>query len=347
VVGFVNKIIDVVNVIPGVPNIGHVKGLASGGIFGQSDAAQGFARGGAYARTGGLVTSPITLMGEEAPKYPEYVIPTNPAYRKRAQRLAMQASAEVGVGLARGGAFGGLNLPSVSGLLGRLPGASSLGWLSGLGSHVLGKVSAFIKEKLTAVLGRSVPGWGVIDRLAQEMGLAITSTFRGNGGTSFHDQLMGPGGRARATDYSNGYAPTPQMMAFAQEARRRWGSKLAELFYSPMGGSVKNGAWAPGMIVGGPLGSPGNHYNHVHVAFRRGGKYGGLPFLGTYHGGGVAPREGLAHVAKGERMTPEGTPTVLHAVIDLGRGIEQRITLHFDEQGRQTRGAWNAGVLPA
>lgn len=31
-----------------------------------------------------------------------------------------------------------------------------------------------------------------------------------------------------------------------------------------------------------------------------------LPFLGSYHSGGVAPREGLAHVSAGERMTPAG-----------------------------------------
>ena len=37
-----------------------------------------------------------------------------------------------------------------------------------------------------------------------------------------------------------------------------------------------------------------------------GGSWGGLPFIGTYHEGGIAPVEGYAHVAKGEEVTPAG-----------------------------------------
>lgn len=108
-VEFVNKIIDVINKIPGV-DIDHIKKFAEGGVNGPGKggpngtgrlAAQGLAHGGAFARTGGIVGSPITLMGEEAPRHPEFVIPTNPAYRDRAQMLAMQAAQAVG--LAEGG----------------------------------------------------------------------------------------------------------------------------------------------------------------------------------------------------------------------------------------------------
>lgn len=105
-VTFLNKLIDVINKIPGV-DIDHVKGFAEGGKYQGGPngngtlAAQGFAHGGAFARTGGLVGAPITLMGEEAPRHPEFVIPTNPAYRGRAQMLAMQAAQAVG--LVRGG----------------------------------------------------------------------------------------------------------------------------------------------------------------------------------------------------------------------------------------------------
>lgn len=67
--------------------------------------AKGHARGGAFARTGGLVNQPMTFMGEEAPRHPEYVIPTNPAYRGRAQSLL--AAAAGAIGLKKGGSFGG------------------------------------------------------------------------------------------------------------------------------------------------------------------------------------------------------------------------------------------------
>lgn len=113
-IGFINKIIDVINKIPGV-DIKHVKELAKGGAHGGSSrggpngtgrlAAEGLARGGAFARTGGFIDRPITLMGEEAPRHPEFVIPTNPAYRGRAQMLLAQAAGAVG--LAEGGVIQG------------------------------------------------------------------------------------------------------------------------------------------------------------------------------------------------------------------------------------------------
>jgi hypothetical protein len=97
-IDFVNAIISAINALPAIPNItkiAHV-GFASGGV--NEDRAPGghFARGGAYARTRGLVSRPIVMMGEEAPRHPEYVIPTNPAYRGRAQALLKQAAGAIG-----------------------------------------------------------------------------------------------------------------------------------------------------------------------------------------------------------------------------------------------------------
>jgi hypothetical protein len=100
-VDFLNDIIGVINKLPGV-EIGKLKGFAEGG----KNAAippNKMARGGAYARTGGVVGAPIVMMGEEAPRYPEYVIPTNPAYRGRAVGLLSQAAAAIG--MATGGTY--------------------------------------------------------------------------------------------------------------------------------------------------------------------------------------------------------------------------------------------------
>jgi hypothetical protein len=109
-IDFVNKIIHVINKIPGV-DIDDVKHFAEGGINERKSgpngngplATRGFAHGGAFARTGGVVNSPITLMGEEAPRMPEFVIPTNPAYRSRARMLLAQAAQAIG--LAKGGRY--------------------------------------------------------------------------------------------------------------------------------------------------------------------------------------------------------------------------------------------------
>jgi TP901 family phage tail tape measure protein len=104
VIGFVNQIIGVVNKIPGV-EIGKIKPLAEGGINQTNLGQTGhLAHGGAFGAYGGMVNKPIVMMGEEAPRHPEYVIPTNPAYRKRAQGLLGQAAGAIG--LASGGVWG-------------------------------------------------------------------------------------------------------------------------------------------------------------------------------------------------------------------------------------------------
>lgn len=114
--GFVNDIIDVINGLLGaigVDKIGHISaksvGLAAekhaqGGVY-------GLAGGGAFARTGGIVDRPIVLMGEESPTWPEFVVPTNPAYRDRARALLMQAWGQIG--FAGGGIYSKADLAAL------------------------------------------------------------------------------------------------------------------------------------------------------------------------------------------------------------------------------------------
>lgn len=95
-VGFVNKLIGIINKIPGV-DIGKVsvEGFAQGGVVGHE----------AFAK-GGRITRPLVVVGEEAPRHDEYVIPTNPAYRGRALGLFGQLGSRLGVpGFRVGGVF--------------------------------------------------------------------------------------------------------------------------------------------------------------------------------------------------------------------------------------------------
>lgn len=58
---------------------------------------------------GGKVTTPAMIVGEETPAHPEYVIPTNPAYRNRGVGLLLEAAKQLGIGVmgyARGGIAG-------------------------------------------------------------------------------------------------------------------------------------------------------------------------------------------------------------------------------------------------
>lgn len=170
-VGFVNGIIDVINIIPGV-NIHHVGGggnqyTGSGGAGGGGGGINPTGTGGRQTTQklaeGGKVTAPIAIMGEEAPQHPEWVIPTNPAYRPRAVGLWMAAARELGIpGFALGGLFDpGKALDFVTGLPGKavktaagiagkllpkLPGNPG-GILEGTFDYALDKAGDFIKGK--------------------------------------------------------------------------------------------------------------------------------------------------------------------------------------------------------
>lgn len=86
---FIHLVVKVINAIPLIPNI-PIQGKAPVQI-------------GEFAK-GGKVNKPMAIVGEEAPRHPEYVIATNPAYRNRNQGLWAQAGEKLGMpGFATGG----------------------------------------------------------------------------------------------------------------------------------------------------------------------------------------------------------------------------------------------------
>ena len=99
-----------------------------------------------------------------------------------------------------------------------------------------------------------------IRRLAESMGVPLSSYIRGPrflGDESYH--ISG-----QAMDFSNGYGPTPEMLKLAQTIASRYGSSLAELFYTPLGYGIKNGKRVSLSKLGSGINN--SHYNHVHVA---------------------------------------------------------------------------------
>lgn len=103
--------------------------------------------------------------------------------------------------------------------------------------------------------GSQVGGVDAFNSVARGKGLTLTSGYR-PGSRGFH-------GINRARDYSNGYSPTPQMLAFATHMAQNYGANLRELIYTPLGFSIKNGRKVPPYAAAG-------HYNHVHVAYAMG-----------------------------------------------------------------------------
>lgn len=98
-IGGLRKVGDVLN-IGFLKNLGDLPLLAAGGAVGGGPLRQ-LAAGDAlnFAPVGhGFVTKgPKAIVGEGRPAYPEYVIPTDPQYRKRAQGLATDLGEKIGL----------------------------------------------------------------------------------------------------------------------------------------------------------------------------------------------------------------------------------------------------------
>jgi hypothetical protein len=200
---------------------------------------------------GGRLDHPVILAGEEAPQHPEWVIATNPAYRSKNLDHWMEAGRDLGVPGFREG--------------GQIPDAHLRGGTRPLrraGQQVLDRTDA-AAERWLDEHGLTL-SWESIDKHARKHGLSATSTLRPGDAGSFHGIPIG-GGRARATDYSNSSGPTPQMFAFGTSLGEALGSKLEELIYTPLGWAIDNGQRTA------PY-AQADHYDHVHVAFRTGGK---------------------------------------------------------------------------
>jgi hypothetical protein len=58
---------------------------------------------------------------------------------------------------------------------------------------------------------------------------------------------------------------TPEQLALANEFVKRYGATAKEIFYTPLGYSIKDGKKVSPIAASG-------HYNHVHIAFAKGGR---------------------------------------------------------------------------
>lgn len=93
IVGTWNKVMSWLH-LPGNLQLGTIPLLASGGTLNNPMAAQPF-----------ITNGPMAIVGEGDPRYPEYVIPTDPRYRGRARSLWAAAGGDLQM-LAGGGVLG-------------------------------------------------------------------------------------------------------------------------------------------------------------------------------------------------------------------------------------------------
>jgi hypothetical protein len=103
-------------------------------------------------------------------------------------------------------------------------------------------------------LGGSPGSLSAARALASSMGLQMTSYQRsGPANASYHNV-------GRAMDFAGNPA---SMKKFALAMSSRYGSKMAELIYTPLGYGIKHGKKVAPYAAA-------QHYDHVHVAFGRG-----------------------------------------------------------------------------
>jgi len=99
-------------------------------------------------------------------------------------------------------------------------------------------------------IGMGSGNLGMASSLAQSMGLIITSTTGGKhapGSYHYAGRAIDVGGNPGA------------MLAYARRLASTSGGRMAELYHTPLGFSIKNGVRVPWTIP--------NHTNHVHVAY--------------------------------------------------------------------------------
>jgi hypothetical protein len=193
-------------------------------------------------------------------------------------------------------------------LIGKLPGVGDLpDWLKGTGKYVLSHVGDWIKDNVAKL----IPGGGGGTKGPKGVG-----TFNGIPMADWVIDSLNYGRKHGA--YGNptsGYRP-------GFDPHTATGSSEHQGTQYPHG-AVDFGGYTDARALAEklsyvhatagykyPLLAPKGFHDDGHAS-GTGHQLGGivgprLPFLGSYHNGGIAPTEGYARVSAGERMTPRG-----------------------------------------
>lgn len=134
--------------------------------------------------------------------------------------------------------------------------------------------------------------------LARQYGLTMTSGYRPGARTASGVPSMH--GLNRARDFSNSSGPTSEMMAFARAVLQ--GSHPTELLYSPLGAANMHRSGRQYANTGA---TKRMHYNHVHVAYKRGG------ILDALDGNVSGYEKGTTSASPGWHMVGEAGPEMV------------------------------------
>lgn len=271
IVGLVNKLADFAGV---KTRLNEIPKLERGGSLGNPMAA------------GPMMTNgPLAIVGEGRKQYPEYVIPTDPRYRKRAAALWAMAGQKVmgkapeskwlrgknqlggeGIAFRRGGSLQAL---AFGGIIGD--------FVKGVKDFTIGNISKGAETLLNKVLGGNVPGTGVFrDVVAGIPGWikksvlawvkAKVATFGGGKGMQAALRWAGTqdnkpyqwGGNGNPSWDCSGFMSAIESVIRGQKPHRRWSTH-------PFHGGASNPmpGWHRGARSGFMIGVTGAGVGHV------------------------------------------------------------------------------------
>lgn len=132
---------------------------------------------------GGIANKPTFIVGEDAPTYPEFVIPTNPAYRDKARMLTRLAAIATGIDSATAFASGGITsdqYESAAGTSSHLAGASR--------SMAFVQLAQMLGSKAQTGAGafRYLKNLGIVNGFGDARGAGLDQTF-----TADHARIVG------------------------------------------------------------------------------------------------------------------------------------------------------------
>lgn len=290
----VNFVIGVYN--KGIVNL--VNKLASfAGVKTRLGSIPTLARGGTLANPMPIqpmmTNGPLAIVGEGRKAYPEYVIPTDPKYRSRAQGLWAAAGRDLGGSpnrwLAGSQQLGGEGLAFARG--GVLPvqtlafGGVVGDFVKGIKNFTIGNVEKAAGSVLNKVLGGNVPGAGIFRDMVAAVPKWIKDTVLGwiKKKVSSGDGLIGGGGFARALAWAKSQAGKPYIWGGVGPAGYDCSGFMSAITNVIHGRSPYSRLFSTRSF--GASGGPGGFVRNANSAFRVGVTNAGVGHMaGTLNG---------------------------------------------------------------
>ena len=245
--------------------------------------------------TGGVVTQPGYFAGEEAPRHPEVILATNPAYRQRNLGLFAQAGHMLGVpGFAAGGISTTVNAPTVTGsgsmktivhaAIDKIAAAAN----SYIGTHTLsggaggmpvklsGSVANWLEQAMS-IVGVGGPGWlAMLERQVQResngnpnaINLTDVNAARGDPSRGLLQTIGSTFQQYALPGHGNIYNPVDNSIAAIRYMIATYGhgdsARALAVMTARGGGAYREGGihgGIPGFAKGGFVADPGTNFS--------------------------------------------------------------------------------------